>query len=403
MKVESSRNKISLSTLFGVYLQLGLTAFGFTALQKVKQMVRKRRWLTEIELEEGLALVQLYPGPIMVNLNTYIGYRLRGLPGALVSTLGFIVPTTVLMITLSAFYFSLGRFPWVKPVFTGLEAIVVGVVLNVVLDFGKRGIKNPVQAGIAVLAFSVLVLHLNVAILVFLALLAGALFLRQENRRIENKMETVPGSGKKIESRWKRWYGIPVAALFLLGGIVFSIWLSSDIGTTALSFFKIGSIAFGNGLTILPLIQADVVDRFHWLTLNQFVDGIALSQITPGPFLVIATFIGFKLSGVWGALLTTFAIFSPSFVLTLVFTEVFTHVKNLSFVKGALSGVLAAFVGLLAAMLLQLGAVIAPHPMGLIFAAASFAGVRYAKLDILWIFAGGVLLWIGLYTLGVPV
>lgn len=179
--------------------------------------------------------------------------------------------------------------------------------------------------------------------------------------------------------------------------------MSSDIGRTALSFFKIGSIAFGNGLTILPLIQADVVDTFHWLTLNQFVDGIALSQITPGPFLVIATFIGFKLSGVWGALLTTFAIFSPSFVLTLVFTEIFTYVKNLDFVRGALTGVLAAFVGLLAAMLLQMGAVIAPHPAGLIFAAASFAGVRYFKLDILWIFAGGLLLWIGLYELGIPV
>ncbi len=403
MKVESSRKEISLSTLFGVYLQLGLTAFGFTALQKVKRMIRKHRWLTETELEEGLALVQLYPGPIMVNLNTYIGYKLRGLPGAIVSTLGFILPTTVLMIALSSFYFSLGQLPWVKPVFTGLEAIIVGVIINVVLDFGKRGIKNPVQAGIAVLAFSVLILHLNVVFLVFLALFTGAIFLRPANGGSKKEQKSIPVSEKKSEKRWKRWYGIPIAALFLFSGIGLSISLSSDIGRTALSFFKIGSIAFGNGLTILPLIQADVVDTFHWLTLNQFVDGIALSQITPGPFLVIATFIGFKLSGVWGALLTTFAIFSPSFVLTLVFTEVFTHVKNLDFVRGALSGVLAAFVGLLAAMLLQMGAIIAPHPAGLIFAAVSFAGVRYFKLDILWIFTGGLLLWIGLYELGIPV
>ena len=401
--MENKDTKIRLGVIFWTYLQMGSTAFGFSVLQKIKTIIRKKHWLSETELEEGIALVQLYPGPIMINLNTYIGYKLRGLPGALLSTLGFITPTTILMIGLSSVYFSLGQLAWIRPVFTGLEALIVGILINVVLDFGKRGIANPVQAGIAVIAFSVLVLHLNVIFLVLLALIAGALFLRPENNGEKKKQNSLPVSEITAVGWWKRWYGIPVALLFLLGGIGLSVGLSSDVGKTALSFFKIGSIAFGNGLTILPLIQADVVDKFHWLTYNQFVDGIALSQITPGPFLVIATFIGFKLGGVWGSLLTTFAIFAPSFVLTLIFTEVFSHIKNLTFVKGALSGVLAAFVGLLAAMLLQMGAVISPHPAALIFAAGAFAGVRYVKLDILWIFAGGLLLWIGLYALGIPV
>lgn len=399
-------DKVKLIDIFWTYLQMGSTAFGFSALQKIKTLIRKKGWITETELEEGLALVQLYPGPIMVNLNTYIGYSLRGFPGALLSTLGFIIPTTILMIILSSLYFTLGKFSWIRPVFTGLEALVVGILINVVLDFGKRGIKNPVHAVISVTAFAVLILHLNVVILVFLALFAGALFLRPGSN---GSGVTGPGNKGTVEKQvashvsTKHWLGIPLAAAFLVGGIGVSIALSSDLGRTALSFFKIGSIAFGNGLTILPLIQADVVDKYHWLTLNQFVDGIALSQITPGPFLVISTFIGFKLGGIFGSLLTTFAIFSPSFILTLVFTEVFSHLKKLAVVKGALSGVLAAFVGLLAAMLLQLGGVIAGFPAALIFTAASFAGVRYIKLDILWIFTGGLILWIGLYALGIPV
>ena len=412
--------RVSLGSIFWAYFLVGLTAFGFAILQKLKSLVRDKNWLSETELNEGIALVQLYPGPIMVNLNTYVGYRLRGLPGALASTVAFITPTTILMIVLSYFYFFLGKMPWVKPVFTGLDALVVGILINIVLDFGKRGIKGKITSVIAVIAFAVLVLNLNVVYLVLFALGAGALLIRPEK-----DMGNVVGKGKQSKSKsqetgnftertgidktneglnkpwWKRWLGIGLGLLVLLAGVGLALKLSSNVGKAALSFFKIGSIAFGNGLTILPLIQADVVSKYHWLTLRQFTDGIALSQLTPGPFLVIATFIGFKLGGVWAALLTTFAIFAPSFIITLIFTEVFSRVKNITVVKGALAGVLAAFVGLLAAMVLQIGAIFAHNPVALIFSASAFAAVRFFKLDILIIFAGGLALWIGLYAVGI--
>ncbi len=392
MKTENDR--VHLSVIFWPYLLVGSSAFGFSVLQKIKKLVREKNWLSETELDEGIALVQLYPGPIMINLTTYIGYKLRGVPGAIASTFAFIIPTTVLMIVLSSIYFTLGEVPWIRPVFTGLEALVVGILINVILDFGKRGLGNGIGGGIALTAFAVLVLKGNVVFLVLLALLSGALFLRPK--------EGISVSVNPPHTHQKHWVGIILAFLTLCIGIGLSALIPSDIGRIALSFFKTGSIAFGNGLTILPLIQADVVDKFHWLTMSQFIDGIALSQITPGPFLVIATFIGFKAGGIPASLLTTFAIFSPSFVFTMIFTELFSHVRNLSFVKGALAGVLAAFVGLLAAMLLQLGAVIAHSPAALIFAAGAFICVRYVKLDILWIFAGGLALWTGLYALGIP-
>ena len=134
--------------------------------------------------------------------------------------------------------------------------------------------------------------------------------------------------------------------------------------------------------------------------MNQFADGIALGQITPGPFLITATFIGYKMGGLLGAALATFAIFSPSFAMTLVFTEVFAHLRNLRAVRGALAGVLASFVGMLAVAVLQLGSVALTVPTAFALAGAAFIAVRFFKLDILWVFAGGLLLWGSLLALG---
>jgi chromate transporter len=138
-----------------------------------------------------------------------------------------------------------------------------------------------------------------------------------------------------------------------------------------------------------------VVDTHHWLTLSQFVDGLALGQITPGPFLITATFIGYKMGGVLGAALATFFIFSPSFAMTLVFTEVLGRLRGLCAVRGALAGVLASFVGMLAVVILQLGGVALVTPVALALAAAAFVAVRFFKLDILWVLAGGLAVWGG--------
>jgi chromate transporter len=136
------------------------------------------------------------------------------------------------------------------------------------------------------------------------------------------------------------------------------------------------------------------------MSLSQFADGIALGQITPGPFLITATFIGYKLAGFWGGLLATFAIFSPSFAMTLVFTEVFARIGNLKAVRGALAGVMASFVGLLAVVLLQLGGVALTTPAAFALAGAAFVAVRWFKVDILWVFLGGLAVWGGLLALG---
>ena len=391
--------RVSLWTILLAYLGVGLTAFGMAILQKLKALVIDNHWLSEEEMNEGLALVQLYPGPIMVDFTAYVGYKLRGIPGAIMATTGFILPSFVLMVVLSALYFAAGNLPWVHPLFLGLEALVVGVLFNVTLDLGARNVQSRTQAAIALLAFTASLFTVNAILIVVVALGIGAWRIRPATGTPKSMGAT--RSLRPVEpAALRRWAGIAAVTAVILAVASLAGAVGSDVGAMGISLFKIGSVAFGNGATIIPLMQSEVVDAHHWLTLNQFADGIALGQITPGPFLITATFIGYKMGGLVGAALATFAIFSPSFAMTLVFSEVFAHLRNLRAVRGALTGVLASFVGLLAVAILQLGTVALTVPAAFALAGAAFITVRFFKLDILWVFAGGLFLWGGLLTLG---
>ncbi|NMC13872.1 MAG: chromate efflux transporter [Chloroflexi bacterium] len=393
-----SKSKVALFAITLAFFQVGLTAFGFSIVQKIKLLVIQKGWLSQEEVDEGMALVQLYPGPIMVDFTAYTGYKLRGVIGALLATLGFIMPSFVLIVILSAAYFASGSLPWVQPLFLGLEALIVGIILNVTFDFGSRSLKGRTEALIALAAFTALLFKVNAVLIVLGALALGALFLRPKGNKKGIQATNLPPATKAF---WKTWVPILMVIVVILAGAGYSWLLNSDIGRMGLSFFKIGSVAFGNGSTILPLIQNEVLDTHHWLTPSQFADGIALGQITPGPFLIMSAFVGYKMGGLGAAALMTFAIFSPSFAMTLVFTKVFSKLKNLSYIKGALNGVLASFVGLLAVVVMQLGKTGITGPASLALAGTAFIGVHYLKLDILWVFLGGLMIWGGMLALGI--
>jgi chromate transporter len=264
---------------------------------------------------------------------------------------------------------------------------------------GGRNIQNRTQATIMVLAFGALLFKVNAILIVLIALALGAWLIRPAVKagKTEGANKTTP---RLNFIPVKRWVSIGEVVVAILVVVTISLSLKTEMGRLALSLFKIGSVAFGNGSTIAPLIQAEVVDAHHWLSLSQFADGIALGQITPGPFLITAAFVGYKLAGFWGGLLATFAIFSPSFAMTLVFTEIFTRIRDLKVVRGALAGVMASFVGLLAVVLLQLGGVALTGPAAFALAGAAFVAVRWFKIDIIWVFLGGLVVWGGLLAMG---
>jgi chromate transporter len=394
------RPRVSLGVIGLAHLLVGFTAFGVAIMPKLKALVVDRQWMTETEIDEGLALVQLYPGPMMVDFTAYVGYKLRGVPGAIIATTSFLLPSFVLMLILSAIYFNMGALPWVQPMLIGLEAIVVGLIAHLTLDFGERVLKGRLHALIALAAFAALLFKVSPLLMIIMALTLGALFLTPQKADARTTQTPHPA----IPLPLTRWLSIGAVTLAVIAMALFSAALPNDVGRMGLSFFKIGSIAFGNGITIMPLVQADVVDAYGWLSPAQFADGIALGQITPGPSLITATFVGYKLGGLFGATLATLTMFAPSFAMTLIFTEVFARLHSLRYVRGAMAGVLASFVGLLAVLTFQLGSVAvqgAYSAASLTLAAAALVAVRFFKVDVVWVFAGGLLMWAALLALGV--
>jgi len=387
-----SMPSVSLSMIFLSFLQVGLTAYGMAILQKLRALVIRRGWLTEEETSEGLAMVQLYPGPIMVDFTAYVGYRLRGVPGALAATLGFVLPAFVLVVALSAAYFSGGELPWVHKLFLGLEALVIGLIANVTLSLGQQAIKGRIELFIAVASLIALLFKVNAILVPLAALALGALAIAPGKGAVPT---THPPAAPP-----RRLMAVMALALAVIASAVTAALSGTTIGQLAASLFKIGSVAFGSGMAIIGVMQAEVVQAHGWVSQREFLDGLALGQITPGPILLTAAFIGYKLGGVLGAALATFAIFAPSIAMTLVFTEVFGRIKHLQRVRGALAGVLAAFVGLLAATLVQLGGAVLDGPIMVAFAAAAFVATRWFALDIAWVFGGGLALWALLLAAG---
>lgn len=388
----SEQPAVPLRMIFLAFLQIGLTAYGMAILQKLRTLVIQRGWLTEEETNEGLAMVQLYPGPIMVDFTAYVGYRLRGVPGALLATLGFVLPAFVLVVALSAVYFAGSDLPWVHKLFLGLEALVIGVIANVTLSIGQQALKGRVEVFIALVAFIALLFKVN-AILVPLAALALGAFTLAPGKGAASAMQAAVTSIRRLVA-------VAALALAIIASALVAGLSGTELGQLAVSLFKIGSVAFGSGMAIISIMQAEVVQTHAWVSHREFLDGLALGQITPGPILITATFIGYKLGGLMGAALATFAIFSPSIAMTLVFTEFFGRIKHMKWVRGALAGVLAAFVGLLAATLVQLGGATLDSPLLLVFAVAAFVATRWFKLDIGWVFGGGLVFWAVLLIVG---
>jgi len=223
---------ISLWTIFKSYFIVGLTAFGMAILQKLKALVMNNHWLTEEEMNDGLAMVQLYPGPLMVDFTAYVGYKLRGVIGAILATFGFILPSFVLMTVLSAFYFAAGSLPWVHPLFLGLEALVVGVLFNVTLEMGGRNIQQRTQAVIMLLAFGALLFKVNAVLIVLVALAIGAFLIRP----VSGKNAAADKPAPKIEPfSAKRWAGIGAVVVVILAVVALAWSLKSEIGGLTLN------------------------------------------------------------------------------------------------------------------------------------------------------------------------
>jgi chromate transporter len=379
--------------LFATFFRIGLTSFGMTILENLKTVAVRRGFVSEQELQEGLALVQLYPGPIVANLVAFVGYKKRGTLGAFVAMLGFVLPAFALMVLASMAYLKYGLLPSVQTMQYGLNALVVGVLAHVTLHFAEQHITTAHGSLLAVAAFALAVMRANLLWPILAGLLVGAWLWRQ-------KEETRQREGDQLfEVSRLMTPGLIAAALIAIA--LMASLVPSPLSALLLEFMTIGAVAFGNGSTILPVMQEAVVNHRHWLTAGDFGVAIGLGHATPGPVLISATFVGYMVAGFLGAVVSTFAIFAPSFAMTLIAAELFGPIRHLGAVRGAVQGVMTVFVGLLANVVLSLGQDMLIDPLTFVFAILTLVGVRYLKQDLLTVFAVGLTLWGVLVYIGV--
>jgi chromate transporter len=464
----------TLGGIFLSFLQVGTTGFG-GGLAVVAQLrslaLQKRRWFTEHEFAEGLALAQSLPGSMANNVAAYVGLRLRGWRGAAVAVAGLILPSMLLMILLAILYRHLRDLPDTEKLFHGLNAAVVALIAVTAWRIGSSTLAKSWQwyiavfSGLAVIAFGATVIEV-----VLVSGLAGiyidsfaerrwqrwrrirrrAALRRSQLNELESRafvggyltravadehvreagvefVETVfeekrpgrgarraakmrervrewsrarkdaeqrdpaktqsgdgaadadgavvagdvdEGAGVKVEGRRRKRSGTRLRSFALLAAMPIMAKLGLLL-TIASIFLRIGAVTFGGGYVMVPLIEAEVVHAHGWLTHREFVEAFALGQVTPGPVLITATFIGYRVAGTLGALVATVSIFLPSLVLTVVAGSSLRRFRANRQVQAFLRGVTPAVVGLLVAAAWSIGRAGIHTWVGLALAVAS--------------------------------
>ena len=388
---------LSLNLLFRSFLKIGATAYGGPAIAQhmKKTVVKEHGWLKEPEFMQGLALCQITPGATFVMLATYIGFRLRGIWGAVVCAVSFVAPAFVLLVVLSAFYFRWGNLGVVQSLFKGLGAMVVAIVLNAFINFGKPLLKDWKAVLIALLSFGALLLHWNV-VLVFVLAAAVALLLRlAAGKGGPQPPAPMVGGGSSVRDTY---LFLAILAPLVAGLFGICYFLNAQLSSLVLALSKVGALAFGGGFTIIPLIQFEVVDKFHFVSTKEFLDGIAMGQVTPGPVMITATFLGYKLAGFWGAFLATVAIFSPPFFIISLLIPQYDRLKGVGTIRRMEQGILAAFAGMLGLVLYNFGRAAFVDIPSVIFTAGAFIALL-KKIDLSYILLTGAILSIVLFGL----
>ena len=369
-----------LTSLFLSFLRLGATAFGGPAMVAYirKMAVEKHRWLDEASFHDGVALCQTIPGATAMQTAAYVGLRARGLPGAAVSFIGFGLPAFVFMMVLSSFYVYAHSLPRVVSLFAGLKCIVVAIVANAVISFGRNYLKTwqgVVIAGAAVVMFGV---GLNPILVILAAAVLGLLLNKGERSLASHTSLRFPKGLIFILAA----AAIGLALLFLFRRPLFDL---------AVLMLRIDLFAFGGGFASVPLMLHEIVDVRAWMDGPTFLDGIAMGQVTPGPIVITATFVGYLLQGPVGGLVATISVFLPSFAMVVGIAPYFDKLRRSPYFHKAVGGVLCSFVGLLLTVAVRFGWNIDWDVPRAALAAAALAALLL-KVDILWVVLAGIML-----------
>ncbi len=361
----------------GLFLKLGLTAFGGPAAHvgmMHAEVVKRRKWLSEQEYLDMLGATNLIPGPNSTEMAIHIGLRRAGWAGFALAGLGFILPAALMVLALAWAYVRFGARPEAGWLLYGVKPVVIAIIAQALWRLGHTALKTIplilLAAGVALLyAFGIHELALLFG--------GGLMFMLAANiARLRRARRVMPPP-------------LTAAGLISIAGLTATPF---TLPLLFLTFLKIGAVLYGSGYVLLAFLRADLVVRYAWLTDQQLLDAIAIGQLTPGPLFTAATFIGYVLAGVPGALLATLGIFLPSFVFVAASSPLIPRLRGSPWAGSFLDGVNAAALGLMAAVMWQLGRLSVIDPLTLGIALAALALLLRFKINSTWLILGGALM-----------
>lgn len=333
----------TLHQLILYFLRLGTFGFGGPVAlvgYMHRDLVEERKWISEEDYKEGLALSQLAPGPLAAQLAIYLGYVHFKIKGATLISLAFVLPSFIMVLGLSLAYQYYGGLPWMQAVFYGISAAVIGIITFSTYKLSIKSLgKDYLLWSLAGLSALVTVITQSENILLFIG--SGVLYWL---------LKHPPVPWFKTKS-----FSFLIFSLPLLSYI--KDWSAQNnlLLTIFLFFAKAGTFVFGSGLAIVPFLYSGTVKEYHWLTEQQFLDAVAVAMITPGPVVITVAFIGFLTAGFKGACIASVATFLPCYLLTILPAPYFKKYGKLPSIKAFVDGVTSAAIGAIAGAVLILG------------------------------------------------
>ena len=370
-----------LGEVVGLFLKLGTISFGGPAAHIAlmeQEAVSQRGWLSREHFLDLLAATNLVPGPNAVEMASHIGFIHAGWPGLVAGGVSFTLPAALISLGLAWLYIRLGTLPQATALFYGINPAIMAIILIATYRLGRTALKDRRAIALSLICLAASLLGTNEVLVLLAAGVIGILLYAPPR---------LPGRLRSLRSM-QVWLlpGVGLSAGLLATS---PSWLDERLLRLGLFFLKVGTLLFGSGMVLFAFIQRDVVTRYGWLTQQQLLDAIAVGQMTPGPVLSSATFIGYLLAGLPGALVSTAAVFSPSFLIIALVGPWISRLRRAPAAQAFLRGVNAAVVALILAVAVALfrAAVVDGWTAAILL--AGLGVLLKFRLDTVWLVLGG--------------
>jgi chromate transporter len=387
------RRLVELGVLF---FRLGATGFGGPAAliaMMQDEVVVRRKWLTADYFLDLVGATNLVPGPNAVEMAIHIGYILGGLPGLAVAGVSFILPAIVVTTGLAWMYVRYGSLPRVAPFLYGIKPAVLGIIVTALWRLGRTAVRGWRLLAIGLAVVGISFLHVNEIVALLAGGAVGMLWLR-----LSSSGESPASKGDRGTALRSLAPGIPAWLWRTLAKVGAAVSTSVALATGGVSlwklglfFLKVGSVLYGSGYVLIAFIERGLVSDYRWLTQQQLLDAIAAGQLTPGPLSSTATFVGYLLLGVPGAVVATVGMFLPSFVFVLLLNPLMPRFRRSPWAGAFLDAINVSSLGLMAAVTMHIGQeTLAAWPTWLIAIATAAASLCW-KVNSTWLVVGAAL------------